>query len=46
MIYIYSNNTLFIISIRMFLLQITDSPIPTDLYNKGIVLFHKLESLK
>lgn len=25
----------------MFLLQVTDNPIPTDLYNKGIALFHK-----
>lgn len=37
----YGTNTLFIISIRMFLLQVTDNPTPTDLYNKGIALFHK-----
>lgn len=45
-IYIYGNNTLFIVSIRVFLLQVTDNPIPTNLYNKGLHCFIKLASLK
>lgn len=32
---------LLLISIRMFLLQVTDNSILTDLHDKGIVLFPK-----